>query len=116
MKNEISEKYNAVVFTLKGKLLGGPGASEFNNTIRKYLNEGKKNIIVDLSGVSYVNSSGMGMLIRNYTTVINSGGKLKLAAINEKMRGLLSITKLNRIFEIYNSVNEAVDSFSELKV
>ncbi len=116
MKINKTEKYNAVVFELKGKLLGGPEAAEFNDTIRKYLDEGKKNIIIDLSGVSYVNSTGVGMLIRNYTTVVNAGGKMKLAAINERMRGLLSITKLNQIFEIYNSVDEAVQSLREIKV
>ncbi len=113
MKFKVSEKYGAVIFSIKGKLLGGSETNDFNETIRKYLKEGKKNIVVDLSGVSYVNSTGMGMLIRNYTTVANEGGKLKLAEINERMRGLLSITKLNQIFEIYDSVDEAVGSFRQ---
>ena len=112
MKIKVSEKYNAVVFELKGKLLGGPEASKFNDAIRKFIDEGKKNIVVDLSGVSYVNSIGTGMLIRNYTTAVNSGGKFKLAAINERMRGLLSVTKLNQIFEIYDSTEAAVRNFS----
>ncbi len=114
MKYKITEKYKAVIFSLKGKLLGGPEATDFNEAVRKYLNEGKKNIVIDLSGVTYVNSTGMGMLIRNYTTVANAGGKLKLASINERMRGLLSITKLNQIFEIYDTVDEAVKSFGEM--
>ncbi len=114
MKLKITEKYNAVVFEIKGKLLGGPEATELNDSIKKYLEEGKKNIVIDLSGVTYVNSTGMGTLIRNYTTVMNSGGKLKLASINERMRGLLSITKLNQIFEIYDTVEDAVNSFGQV--
>jgi len=112
MKIKTSEKYNTVIFELKGKLLGGSEASEFNEVIRKFIDQGEKNIVIDLSGISYVNSTGVGMLIRNYTTVVNSGGKLILAAINDRMQGLLSVTKLNQIFEIFDSTEEAVKSFN----
>jgi len=59
-----------------------------------------------------VNSSGIGMVIRSYTTVVNSGGKLVLTNINEKMKGILSVTNLNQIFEIYSSTDEAIKSLS----
>lgn len=93
-------------------MLGGPGAGELNDFFHKLIDEGKKNLIVDLSGVSYVNSSGIGMVIRSYTTVVNSGGKLVLTNINEKMKGILSVTNLNQIFEIYSSTDEAIKSLS----
>lgn len=112
MKIKLIEKYNVAIVELKGKLLGGPSAGELKDFFHKLIDEGKKNVIIDLSGVSYVNSSGIGMVIMSYTTVVNSGGKLVLANINEKMKGILSVTKLNQIFEIYSSTDEAIKSLS----
>jgi len=107
----ITEKYNVIVLSLKGKIVGGPDASEFNDVIQKLIKENKKNIVVDLGNLKYVNSTGIGIIIRAYTTVKNAGGNLKLANLNDKMRGLLSITKLNTIFEIYKTEEEATKSF-----
>ncbi len=111
MNLKISEKYNVVVLSLKGKIEGGPDASEFNDVIQKLIKENKKNIVADLGNLKYVNSSGVGIIMRAFTTVKNAGGNLKLANLNDKMKGLLSITKLNTIFEIYNTEEEATKSF-----
>ena len=114
MNIEISEKFNTAVLNLKGKIVGGPDASEFNNTIQQLIEGNKKNIVVDLGNLKYVNSTGIGIIIRGYTTVKNAGGNLKLANLNEKMKGLLSITKLNTIFDIYDTSDAAaVKSFNK---
>lgn len=111
MKIKTSEKYGAVVVELKGNVMGGPEAAELHEFIHKLLDEGKKNIVVDLADVKFMNSSGLGMLITAYTTVKNGEGKFKLANATEKIESLLVITKLITIFEHYNSVDEAVESF-----
>lgn len=111
MKLNINERYNSVIIEIKGDLVGGPPAEEFQETLRKTLEEGKYNVIVDLSGVKYMNSTGIGILIRGYTTVKTAGGVLKLASLNEKIKGVLSITQLNKVFEIHNNVDEAVNSY-----
>jgi len=67
--------------------------------------------VIDLSKVGFVNSSGLGILISGLTTMRNGGGDLKLASISSKVEGLLSITKLNQIFEQHPSVEEALNSF-----
>ena len=108
----IKEQYGTVIIELKGKLVGGSLSDRMNRTLDNLLAQGKKNIVVDLSGITILNSSGMGILISGYSKVNNNGGALKLANITNKIQGLLSITKLNSIFEIYNSTDEAVKSFN----
>ncbi|HEY6905898.1 MAG TPA: STAS domain-containing protein [Ignavibacteriaceae bacterium] len=107
----IKEQYGTVILELKGKLVGGPISGRINSTLNNLLDQGKKKIVVDLSRVTGLNSSGMGTLISGYTMVKDSGGALKLANVTVKIQSLLSMTRLNQIFEIYNSVDEAVQSF-----
>ncbi|MCK4656966.1 MAG: STAS domain-containing protein, partial [candidate division Zixibacteria bacterium] len=72
----------------------------------------KKRIIVDLGGVDWMNSTGLGILISSLTTMRNNNGDLKLANITEKIQSLLTITKLVTVFETFDSVDDAVGSFS----
>ncbi|MCO6473465.1 MAG: STAS domain-containing protein [Melioribacteraceae bacterium] len=111
MKFSTSEVYNAAVISFKGKLMGGPDAENFHNKLVEFLESGKKNIVIDMSSVNYVNSTGIGNLIRGYTTVKNNGGHLKLAGLTDKIEGLLSITKLNSVFEQYATIDEAAKNF-----
>jgi len=108
----IKEQYGTVIIELKGKLVGGPLSERMDRTLDNLLAQGKKNIIIDLGGINILNSSGMGILISGYSKVRDNGGSLKLANITNKIQGLLSITKLNQIFEIYNTTDEAVKSFN----
>ncbi|MFA7227895.1 MAG: STAS domain-containing protein [Melioribacteraceae bacterium] len=111
MKVKQVEKYGAVVVELKGNVMGGPEAQEFSDLLHKLLDEGKKNVIIDLSETKFMNSSGLGMLISGYTTVKNGGGVMKLANATEKIESLLVITKLITIFEHFATVETAVESF-----
>jgi len=111
MKFTTSEKYNAAVISFKGKLMGGPEAQEFHDTLKNYLDSGKKNIIVDMSDVKFVNSSGLGNIVRGFSTVKDAGGQMKLAGVTDKIDGLLSITRLNSVFEQYPTTEEAANSF-----
>ena len=111
MKVKTSEKYGAVVIELKGNVMGGDDTKEFNDLLHKLVDGGKLNVIVDLSDVKFMNSSGLGMLIGGLTTMKKANGSLKLARVSEKIESLLIITKLITIFESYESVEEAVNSF-----
>jgi anti-sigma B factor antagonist len=113
MKTKVSERYGAVVIELKGNVMGGDDTKEFNELLHKFIDEEKKNIVVDLSDVKFMNSSGLGMLIGGLTTVKKANGSFKLANVTEKIESLLIITKLITIFEFYNTVDEAVASFSK---
>lgn len=112
MKIKVNERYEAVVIELKGNVMGGDDTKEFNELLHKLIDEGKKNIIVDLAEVKFMNSSGLGMMIGGLTTVKKAGGSLKLARVTEKIESLLIITKLVTIFEFYDKVEDAVKSFS----
>jgi len=111
MRIKTSEKYSAVVIELKGNVIGGHDSEEFSKLLHNLLDEGKKNVVVDLSSVKFMNSSGLGMLISGFTTMKNGEGSLKLANATEKINSLLVITKLITIFENFNSVDKAVKSF-----
>ncbi|NLT51101.1 MAG: STAS domain-containing protein [Ignavibacteria bacterium] len=113
MKIKTQEKYNAVIVELKGNVMGGPEAQEFNQQLHNLLDEGKKNVVVDLAEVKFMNSSGLGMLISGYTTMKNGNGNLVLANATEKINSLLVITKLITIFENFESVEKAVESFKK---
>lgn len=111
MKIKTSEQYGAVVIELKGNVMGGDDTKDFNEVLHKYIDEGKKNIVVDLSDVKFMNSSGLGMLIGGLTTIKKADGNLKLAKVTEKIESLLIITKLITIFEFFETVEDAVKSY-----
>jgi anti-sigma B factor antagonist len=112
MKTKTTERYGAVIIELKGNVMGGDDTKEFNELLHKLIEEGKKNVIVDLGGVKFMNSSGLGMLIGGLTTMKKDNGHLKLANVTEKIESLLIITKLITIFETFDDLDKAVESFS----
>lgn len=111
MNLKVVEKFSTTVIEVKGNLVGGPEAAEFNDLLHKLIDEGKKNVIADLNDVKFMNSSGIGILVRGYTTMKNGGGELKLAKVTEKIKGVLFITKLNQVFDIQPTVEKAAQSF-----
>ncbi len=113
MKIKTTEKYEAVVLELKGNVMGGDDTKEFNGVLHKLIDDEKTRVVLDLGGVKFMNSSGLGMLIGGLTTMKKAEGHLKLANVTEKIESLLIITKLIKIFESYDSVDEAVKSFKD---
>jgi len=113
MNYSVDERYNAVVITLKGNVMGGPDGSKLHDTLHELKDNGKKNVIADLGKVKFMNSSGLGMLISGMTTMRNAGGDLRLANVADRIQSLLIITKLITVFKHYDSVEEAVESFEE---
>lgn len=111
MKFTTKDIYNAVVIKFKGQLVGGPEAENFHKVLNESIAAGKKNVIVDLSDVGFVNSTGIGIVVRGYTTMKEAGGAMKLAGVTDKLKGLLSITKLTTVFELYKDVDAAAKSF-----
>ena len=102
---------SVTVLDMQGRITIGEGSVALRNAIRKLLEEGKKNILLNLSGVSYVDSSGIGELVSSFTSVNKEGGKLKLLNLTQKIRDLLAITKLLTVFDTFEEEQEAVDSY-----
>jgi anti-sigma B factor antagonist len=109
----LNEKYNCVVLEFKGDVMGGPDAVALNDKLHELIDEGKKNIVVDLGGVKFMNSSGLGMLIGALTTMRKAGGDLRLARASEKIESLLIVTKLVTVFKNFKTLDEATNSFTE---
>ena len=112
MKSSVREKEDVVIITLEGDMVGGPDATLLSEKLRDLIEGGKNKIIVDMEKVDWMNSSGLGILIGSLTTVRNSGGDLKLIHLKKKLKELLRITKLRRVFEVFEDESEAVGSFT----
>lgn len=113
MNYDVDERYNAVVITLKGNVMGGPDGAKLHDSLHELKDGGKKNVVVDLSKVKFMNSSGLGMLISGMTTMRNAGGDLRLANVADRIQSLLVITKLITVFKHFDSVDEAIESYDE---
>jgi len=113
MKYSISEKYNSVIITFKGKAMGGPSAQTFHDDIKDLIEKGKTNVIGDLSKVSFMNSSGLGILISALTSLRNAGGDLKLCGASERIESLLIVTKLITVFNHFKTVDEAIEAYQD---
>jgi anti-sigma B factor antagonist len=100
-----------VVLEPKGKIMGGPDASLLHDKLYEYIKQDMKHVVVDLSQVDWMNSTGLGILISGYTTLRNNEGMLKLANVTDKIQSLLTITKLVTVFEAYDTVEEAIKTF-----
>lgn len=111
MKFKMKDVKGVTVIELNGNVMGGPDATELNEELHKLVEAGKRKVVVDLGEVKFMNSSGLGMLIRALTTMRNAGGDLKLARASEKIESLLVVTKLITVFDHHETVNKAVDGF-----
>lgn len=111
LKLQPKEHGGIVTLRVQGKLMGGPDADVFRSTIYDLIERDKKKIIVDLGSVNWVNSTGIGILTSSFTTLRKNGGDLKLIHVSEKIQSILYVTKLNLIFECFDSEEEAIASF-----
>ncbi len=104
-------KEDVLVFKLKDKLMGGSECEDAKQTLLDFMNQGYKNVVMDFSELEWANSAGMGAIISCYHTLRRNDGELKFASPTPKVEYYLNITKLNQVFEVYSSVDEAVASF-----
>jgi anti-sigma B factor antagonist len=100
------------ILDLEGKVTIGEGSVALRNAIRRLLGEGKSKILLNLGGVGYIDSSGIGELVSSFTAVNKEGGTLKLLNLTQKIQDLLAITKLLTVFDVYDTEEEALASFS----
>jgi len=100
------------VIDVDGKILLGEGDVEIKRTVDDLLKKGKKNILLNLAKVPYLDSAGLGEIIRCYTTLRKSGGSFRLLSPNQRIIDLLTITKLLNVFDWYDNEEAALKSFS----
>ena len=103
---------DVVVLDLHGKITLGEGDELLKDKVNSLVNQGNKKIVLNLAGVPYIDSAGLGEIVRTYTTVSRQGGTLKLLNLTKRITDLLSITKLLTVFETFDSENDAIRSFA----
>ncbi len=110
---EIAERTvnDVTILDLKGKMTLGEGDELLKDRINSLLAAGRKKLLLNLEGVPYIDSAGLGEIVRTYTTVSRQGGSLKLLNLTKRIEDLLSITKLLTVFETFDSEAEAVQSY-----
>jgi anti-sigma B factor antagonist len=106
---------DVVILDLKGKITLGEGDELLKDKVNSLLNQGHKKIILNLAEVPYIDSAGLGEIVRTYTTVSRQGGALKLLSLTKRITDLLAITKLLTVFETFDAEADAVRSFSSKK-
>src|SRR3989337_3235358 len=102
---------DVTVLDLKGKMTLSEGDELLKDKINSLLQQGKRKLVLNLEGVPYIDSAGLGEIVRTYTTVSRQGGSLKLLNLTKRIEDLLSITKLLTVFDTYDNEAEAVNSY-----
>jgi anti-sigma B factor antagonist len=102
---------DVTVLDLKGKMTLGEGDELLKDKINSLIHQGQKKLLLNLEGVPYIDSAGLGEIVRTYTTVSRQGGNLKLVNLTKRITDLLSITKLLTVFETFDSEPDALKSF-----
>ncbi|MBN2103926.1 STAS domain-containing protein [bacterium] len=111
MKIELKEIDDVSIMAVKGKLMGGPETISVHEQVKSLIEQGRKKVVIDLSHVAWMNSSGLGTMMGCLTSLKSAGGDLKLAGVTEKVKSLFMITKLITIFETYDTADEAAAAF-----
>jgi len=96
---------------ISGRITLGEGSAALRGLVRQLLDHGRKQIVLNLADVNYIDSSGIGELVSSFTAVKKEGGELKLLNLTKKIHDLLLITKLFTVFDVYTDEQKAVSSF-----
>ncbi len=113
MKLSTRKSANVVIIDVDGKIVLGDGDVEIKKTVDNLVEKGNKSFLLNLSKVPYLDSAGLGEIIRCFTSLRKSGGSFKLLSPNHRIVDLLTITKLLEVFDIFESESAALASFSK---
>ena len=111
LKIESREVAHVTILDINGRIVLGDEIGKLRDAIHALIDQGKKKIILNLAGVDYIDSSGVGELVGCYTTVRNAGGELKLLNLTQKVKDVLYVTKLYTVFDVRDDEFTAVKSF-----
>ncbi|HZF11237.1 MAG TPA: STAS domain-containing protein [Thermoanaerobaculia bacterium] len=111
MKVSVRQREGVTVLDIEGKITIGSGDLELRNAVQQAVNDGAKNLLINLGKVTTLDSSGVGELVSSYTTATSRGAKLKLVNLPPKVQDVLTITQLITVFDVYDTEDEAIASF-----
>ncbi len=111
MNIDVKEYNDITALNVRGNMMGGPETIAIHEKVKELIDQKKSKVIIDLSNVKWMNSSGLGTMMGCLTSLKNIDGDLKLCGVTEKVKSLFMITKLITLFETYDSQDEAVKAF-----
>lgn len=111
MKFSSRKAGDVVVFDLKGNLEGGPDTYKLKEAVKEKLDAGDRKFLLNMNGVDYVNSTGVGIAVSVYSSIVNASGVMKICNTQERVSRIMMVTKLLEVFESYYSEDEALKSF-----
>ncbi|MEL6821674.1 MAG: STAS domain-containing protein [Calditrichota bacterium] len=113
MKVKEKMEGDVAVLTVSGNMMGGPETSALHDKVKSLISDGIKKVVIDIKGVKWMNSSGLGVLMACMSSLQQADGKLKLASVTEKVKSILIITKLVEVFDTFETAERAVANFVE---
>jgi len=113
MKATLRQVDSIIVIDMSGRITLGEGCTQLRELVREQLGKGKKELLLNLADITYIDSSGIGELVSAFTTVSNQGGQLKLLNLTKKVHDLLQITKLYTVFDIHDDEAKAIGTFAK---
>ena len=111
MNLQTETRNDVVVIYVKEERLDAHNSGELKIEVQRIFEEGKKNVLIDLKDVRFIDSSGLGALVSGFKNAISHQGILKLSSLQSQVRSMFELTRLHRVFEIFSSTAEALDNF-----
>ena len=111
MNLKIEEKKGIAVIYVKEERLDAHNSGDLKVEMQRIFGEGKKNVLVDLLDVRFIDSSGLGALVSGFKNAISNQGNLKLSSLQPQVKSMFELTRLHRVFEIFPSPSEALENF-----
>ncbi len=100
-----------MILQLSGKIMGGPDYEKFHNEIKSLINDGYVDILLNMSRVTWINSTGLGILVSAFHTLKKNGGVMKICEVSTRIDNILNVTQLKLVFDTYDSQADALASF-----
>src|SRR5205823_14669900 len=113
LKLTTRDQGGVTILSCNGRVVFGDESSALRDMVKGLIAEGKSNIVINLGGVSYIDSGGLGTLVSLFTSARAAGGDIKLANLTQRVGDLLQITKLLTVFEVCEGEQKAVESFKK---
>ena len=113
MKIKQSLQGDVMVLQVSGKIMGGPDHEKFQGEVKELIAEGYVDVLLNMSKVSWVNSTGLGILVSAFHTLKKNSGRLKICEVNDRIDNILNVAQLKLVFETFDKCDEALASFQQ---
>lgn len=113
MNIQQSPQGEIMILNLSGKIMGGPDYEKFHNEIKSLINDGYVDILLNMSRVTWINSTGLGILVSAFHSLKKNGGMMKICEVSPRIDNILNVTQLKLVFDTYDSQADALASFQQ---